>query len=52
MRRRFALCSMLAFFACAYATLDRLPRSAAQLLRGSAEHVTRLEQREAPATEA
>jgi hypothetical protein len=41
MRRKLALYSMFALFACAYATLDRMPRSAAQLLRGGAEHVLR-----------
>jgi hypothetical protein len=41
MRRRVAVYTMFALFACAYATLDRLPRSAAELLRGPAEHVTR-----------
>jgi hypothetical protein len=39
MRRKLALYSMFALFACAYATLDRVPRSAAQVLRGGAEHV-------------
>ena len=41
MRRRFALYAMFGLFACAYATLDRLPRSAAELLRGPAEYITR-----------
>ena len=41
MRRKLAVYSMFALFACAYATLDRLPRSAAQTLRGGAEHVLR-----------
>ena len=40
MRRKLALYSMFALFACAYATLDRVPR-AAQVLRGGAEHVLR-----------
>jgi len=46
MRRRLALLSMLALFACAYATLERLPRSAAQVLRGGTEHVMRSAERE------
>jgi hypothetical protein len=41
MRRKLALYSMFALFACAYATLDRLPRAALQTLRGGAEHVLR-----------
>ena len=41
MRRKLALYGMFALFACAYATLDRLPRAAAQTLRGGAEHVLR-----------
>jgi hypothetical protein len=41
MRRKLALYSMFALFACAYATLDRLPRAAAQTLRGGVEHVVR-----------
>jgi hypothetical protein len=41
MRRKLALYSMFALFACAYATLDRVPRAAAQVLRGGAEHVLR-----------
>ena len=44
MRRKLALYAMFALFACAYATLDRLPRSAAQLLRGAAEHVLRVDE--------
>jgi hypothetical protein len=39
MRRKLALYSMFALFACAYATLDRVPRAALQTLRGGAEHV-------------
>jgi hypothetical protein len=39
MRRKLAVCSMFALFACAYATLDRLPRAVVQVLRGGAEHV-------------
>lgn len=41
MRRKIAVYSMFALFACAYATLDRMPRAAAQILRGAAEHVLR-----------
>ena len=41
MRRKLALYSMCALFACAYATLDRVPRAAIQVLRGGAEHVLR-----------
>ena len=41
MRRTLALYSMFALFACAYATLDRVPRAALQTLRGGAEHVLR-----------
>jgi hypothetical protein len=41
MRRKLALYGMFALFACAWATLDRLPRAAARTLRGSAEHVLR-----------
>ena len=41
MRRKLALYAMFALFACAYATLDRVPRAAAQILRGGAEHVLR-----------
>jgi hypothetical protein len=41
MRRKLALYSMFALFACAYATLDRVPRAAIQVLRGGAEHVLR-----------
>ena len=41
MRRKLALYGMFALFACAYATLDRLPRAAVQTLRGGAEHVLR-----------
>jgi hypothetical protein len=41
MRRKLAVYSMFALFACAYATLDRVPRAAAQVLRGAAEHVLR-----------
>jgi hypothetical protein len=39
MRRRLVVCSMFALFGYAYATLDRLPRSAASLLRGGTEFV-------------
>jgi hypothetical protein len=35
MRRKLAVCSMFAGFACAYATLDRLPLRAAQVLQGN-----------------
>ncbi len=41
--RRFAMYSMFALFACAYATLDRVPRAAERVLRGAAEHVLRTE---------
>ena len=41
MPRTLALYSMFALFACAYATLDRVPRAAIQVLRGGAEHVLR-----------
>jgi hypothetical protein len=41
MRRKLAVYSMFALFACAYATLDRVPRAALQVLRGGAEHVLR-----------
>lgn len=41
MRRKLALYMMFALFACAYATLDRVPRAAIQVLRGGAEHVLR-----------
>ena len=41
MSRTLALYSMFALFACAYATLDRVPRAALQTLRGGAEHVLR-----------
>jgi hypothetical protein len=44
MRRRLAVCSMFALFACAYVTLDRLPRSAAAVLRGGMESVIRTEE--------
>jgi hypothetical protein len=40
MRRKLALYAMFALFACAYATLDRLPRAAVQTLRG-VEHILR-----------
>jgi hypothetical protein len=43
MRRKLAVYSMFALFACAYATLDRVPRAAAQVLRGGSEHVMRSE---------
>ena len=43
MRRRFAIASMFALFACAYFTLDRVPRSAASILRGGSEFVTRMQ---------
>ena len=43
MRRTLAVYAMFALFACAYITLERVPRAAAQVLRGSAEHVTRSE---------
>ncbi|GGG31793.1 hypothetical protein [Chelatococcus composti] len=39
MYRRLALLSMFVFFAAAYATQDRMPRSAVKLLRGASEHV-------------
>ena len=42
--RRFAIYSMFALFACAYATLDRVPRAAERILRGGAEHVLRTEE--------
>ena len=41
MRRQIALYAMFLLFACAYATLDRVPRAAIQVLRGGAEHVLR-----------
>jgi hypothetical protein len=41
MRRKLALYSMFVLFACAAATLDRVPRAAVQTLRGGAEHVLR-----------
>jgi hypothetical protein len=41
MHRKLALYSIFALFACAYATLDRVPRAALQTLRGGAEHVLR-----------
>ena len=41
MRRQIALYGMFLLFACAYATLDRVPRAALQTLRGGAEHVLR-----------
>ena len=41
MRRKLALYGMFGLFACAYATLGHLPRSAAELLRSPAEHVIR-----------
>jgi hypothetical protein len=41
MRRQIALYGMFLLFACAYATLDRVPRAAIQVLRGGAEHVLR-----------
>jgi hypothetical protein len=41
MRRQIALYAMFLLFGCAYATLDRVPRSAIQILRGAAEHVLR-----------
>jgi hypothetical protein len=41
MRRRLAFYAMFGLFGCAYATLDQLPRSAAELLRGPAEQVSR-----------
>ncbi len=50
MRRKLALYSMFALFACAYATLDRLPRAAAQTLRGGVEHVLRSADPESAAT--
>jgi hypothetical protein len=43
MRRKLAVYSMFALFACAYVTLERVPRAAAQVLRGGAEYVTRSE---------
>jgi hypothetical protein len=45
MRRKLAVYALFALFGCAYATLERLPRSAAETLRGGAEHVVRSEQR-------
>ena len=39
MHRQLALYSIFALFACAYATLDRVPRAALQTLRGGAYHV-------------
>lgn len=47
MHRRLALASMFLFFGLAYATLDRLPRAAASVLRGGAEHVERPDRAEA-----
>jgi hypothetical protein len=44
MRRRFALYSMFVLFACAYATLERVPRAAERVLRGGAEHVLRADE--------
>jgi hypothetical protein len=41
MRHKLTVCSMFLLFACAYATLDRIPRGAAQVLRGSVEYVQR-----------
>jgi hypothetical protein len=43
MRRKLALYAMFALFACAHATLDRVPRAAVQVLRGGLEHVLRSE---------
>ena len=40
---RLAVCSMFALFACAYVTLDRLPGSAASILRGGIGFVARCE---------
>jgi hypothetical protein len=42
-RHRLAVCSMFALFACAYVTLDRLPGSAASILRGGVGFVARSE---------
>lgn len=42
-RRRLAVCSMFVLFACAYVTLDRLPRSAVSTLRGVTGFVARSE---------
>jgi hypothetical protein len=41
MRRRVALYVTFGLFGCVYATAERLPRSAAELLRSPAEHVSR-----------
>jgi hypothetical protein len=41
--RSLAVYSMFALFACAYATLDRVPRAAERVLRGGAEYVVRAE---------
>jgi hypothetical protein len=41
MRRSIAIGSLFALFACAYFTLDALPRSAASVLRGGIEFVAR-----------
>lgn len=46
MRRRLALLSMFVFFGLAHATLDRVPRAAASVLRGGGEHVLRVERQE------
>jgi hypothetical protein len=42
-RRHLAVCSMFALFACAYVTIDRLPGSAASILRGGVGFVARSE---------
>jgi hypothetical protein len=39
MHRKLAVYSMFALFGCAYATLDRIPQRAAQVLRGSVEQI-------------
>jgi hypothetical protein len=44
MHRRLAMASMFALFACAYITLDRVPRSAVSVLRGGSEFVTRMQE--------
>ena len=44
MRRKLAIAAMFALFSCAYATLDRVPRSVERVLGGGAEHVFRTEQ--------
>lgn len=41
MHRRLAIYAMFGLFACAYATQDRLPRSAVSVLRAGTEAVVR-----------